>query len=234
MARTLQPHRSNVAYERLRSDVLAGRWLPDDTLSTYGLAEDLGMSRTPVIEALKRLEAEGLIEIIPQVGCRVLRRAHKDITEAFMIRTALESLAAEVAADRITPEELEGLGEILLTAERAIEAQDPVRYEEANREFHLGIVQASGLDHLKRLLMELWTLHRYEMAARRFLGTRMKRSSREHRQILKALKTGDPTAAREAVDRHLRRSGEDYAEFLEAHSADGDAPASPALRSATG
>jgi DNA-binding GntR family transcriptional regulator len=92
MVRSGATNRSDTAYERLRTDIVGGRWLPDTILSTYGLTEELAMSRTPIISALKRLEADGLIEIIPQVGCRVLQREHEEISETFTIRAALEAL----------------------------------------------------------------------------------------------------------------------------------------------
>jgi DNA-binding GntR family transcriptional regulator len=218
MARNGSANRSDVAYERLRADIIAGRWLPDTTLSTYGLAEELGMSRTPIIGALKRLEADALIEIIPQVGCRVLRRAHEEISETFMIRAALEALGAEMAAARITDEELDALDRILQDAEAAAEAGDSDRYEHANREFHTGILEASRFTHMQRILGGLWTLNRYQLAASRFLSTRMHVSSGEHRAILAALKAHDPDAAREAAGSHLRRCSQDYLDFVEDHA----------------
>jgi DNA-binding GntR family transcriptional regulator len=218
MARNGSANRSDVAYERLRADIIAGRWLPDTTLSTYGLAEELGMSRTPIIGALKRLEADALIEIIPQVGCRVLRRAHEEISETFMIRAALEALGAEMAAERITDDELAALDRILDEAEAAADAGDSDRYENANREFHTGILAASRFTHMQRILGGLWTLNRYQLAASRFLSTRMHVSSREHRTILDALKAHDPDAAREAAGSHLRRCSQDYLDFVEDHA----------------
>lgn len=208
-------NRSDVAYHQLRADIIAGRWQPDTTLSTYGLAEELGMSRTPIIGALKRLESDHLIEIIPQVGCRVLRRATEEISETFMIRAALEALAAEAAATRVTDDELASLEAILERAESASDAGDAERYEKANRDFHATILEASRMTQMQRILSGLWTLNRYQLATSRFLGTRMAISSREHREILKALSEHDPAAARQAVDRHLRQCSQDYLIFVE-------------------
>lgn len=211
-------NRSDVAYERLRSDIIAGRWLPDTTLSAYGLAEELGMSRTPIIGALKRLEADALIEIIPQVGCRVLRRAHDEVSETFLIRAALEGLGAEMAATRITDDELDDLERLLEAAEAAADSGDVPRYEKANGDFHAGILTASHLTHMQRILPGLWTLTRYQLGTSRFLGTRMAVSCAEHREVLEALRAHDPDAAREAADRHLRQASRDYLEFVEAHA----------------
>lgn len=208
-------NRSDTAYERLRSDILAGRWLPDTTLSTYGLAEELGMSRTPIINALKRLEAAGLIEVIPQVGCRVLRRADEDISETFMIRASLEGLGAEIAAGRITSRELALLEQVLDEGETAAAAGDAERYERANRAFHAQIIAASRLVHTPRLLSGLWTLNRYQLATSRFLAMRMPVSVREHRLIFEALRAHDAAGARIAVERHLRSCSQDYLDFVQ-------------------
>jgi DNA-binding GntR family transcriptional regulator len=211
-------NRSDTAYESLRSDIVGGRWLPDTILSTYGLTEELGMSRTPIIGALKRLEADGLIEIIPQVGCRVLQREHEEISETFVIRAALEALGAERAAVRITDRELASLEQVLEAAEAAAAAGDAESYEQANQAFHAQILAASRLTHMPRILSGLWTLNRYQLATSRFLGQRMTVSNSEHREILEALKARDAIAARETVQNHLRRCSEDYLAFVQPHA----------------
>lgn len=203
-------NRSDEAYERLRADIMSGRWLPDTTLSTYGLSEELGMSRTPIISALKRLEADGLIEIVPQVGCRVLGRGHEEISETFLIRSALEGLGAETAAERITDAELAALKTTLDEERAAARADDSGRYEPANRAFHAQIAAASRLTHLQRILDSLWTLNRYQLAASRFVAGRMSVSAREHAAVYKALEARDGAAARAAIERHLRRCSDDH------------------------
>lgn len=215
-----------MAYERLRADITAGRWLPDTILSTYGLSEELGMSRTPIIAALKRLEADGLIEIIPQVGCRVLRRAREEISETFMIRAVLEALAAEVAAPRLTERELTSLREVVEAGEAAAAAGDAERYETADRAFHAQLLAASRMADLQRIVTGLWTLTRYELASSRFIGERMPVSAREHRAIFEALEARDSAEARRTTESHLRSCSRDYARFVEAHAkADDEAAA---------
>lgn len=210
-------NRSEVAYERLRAGILSGRWRPGTTLSTYGLAEELEMSRTPVLGALKRLQTDGLLEIVPQVGCRILPRAHEQTSETFMIRAALEAVSAELAAARITDEELASLERVVTAADEAAAADDHDRYEMADRDFHMGILSASHAVHLQRILQGLWTLSRYQLAASRFIGTRMDLSRREHRMILDALRAHDADAARDAMQVHLRKCSMEYLEFVKAN-----------------
>src|SRR4051794_14457792 len=105
-------------------EIVRGRWEPGDTLSTYALADELRISRTPVLEALKRLESEGLIEIIPQVGCRIVGSSPGALQELFTLRAALEGLSAEAAATRIGANELSELEGLLQRLRSAAERDD--------------------------------------------------------------------------------------------------------------
>jgi DNA-binding GntR family transcriptional regulator len=210
VTRTALANRSTSAYEQLRAAILSGRWSPGARLSTYKLADELAMSRTPVIEALKRLEADGLIEIVPQVGCRVLAGANEEIDETFLIRAALEGLACEAAAVTITADELRAIDQTLEASEVAVEVGDAHAYSDANRAFHLQIVRCSGLAHVERMLEGVWTLNRYQLTACGLLGSRLQASMSEHRAMFAALEAHDPVGAREAVDAHLRRCGREY------------------------
>jgi DNA-binding GntR family transcriptional regulator len=186
-------------------------------VSTYSIAEELGMSRTPVISALHRLKADGLIEIIPKVGCRILPRDPAEIAETFMIRASLEGLSAELAARRITDDELVALEQVLLEAEAAVESGDAQRYERANRAFHGEILRISRLTHLGRMLDNLWQINRYQLAAQQFLAERMTVSRAEHRAIFHALAARDPVASEASAKSHLRRCSDDYLTWVDEH-----------------
>lgn len=213
MARNAATHRSSRAYEELRAGILSGRWGPDERLSTYRLADELGMSRTPIIEALKRLEADRLIEIVPQVGCRVLLGRPEEIDEAFVIRASLEGLAAELAAPRITAEQVAALRDLAEQTRTAVDARDVERYTAANRELHRLIVRASATSQLERILEDVWTLHRHHLAGSGFLERGMRDAPPEHHAIVDALEARDPAAARTATERHVRRCLDDYRAF---------------------
>lgn len=205
MGQTEVLNRSGQAYEALRRGIRTGRWAPDERLSTYRLADELGMSRTPVIEALKRLEADGLIEITPQVGCRILTGRREDIEEAFLIRIELEGLAAEHAARNITPAQLDRLAALVEQAGVAAQDHDAERFGTANRALHRRIVEASRLVHLERILEGVWTLQRHQSDSTAFLSAAMQGSEPEHRVLLRALAEGDADGARAAMEAHLRR-----------------------------
>jgi len=98
--------RSEIAYNEIKRRITEGEWEPGQTLSTYRLSEDLHISRTPIIAALKALEQEGLVEIEPQIGCKPKEPNSKTARENFLIRAVLEGLAAELAAENITAAEI--------------------------------------------------------------------------------------------------------------------------------
>jgi DNA-binding GntR family transcriptional regulator len=85
--------RTERAYQYLTEEIVRGRWQAGEIVSTYALAEELQVSRTPILEALRRLEADGLVEIIPQVGCRIVQLTAGAVDEMFAIRAALEGAA---------------------------------------------------------------------------------------------------------------------------------------------
>lgn len=190
--------RADSAYDTLRENLLAGRWPADSLLSTYALAEELGMSRTPVSEALKRLDAEGLVEVVPQVGCRVVERNGDRTLELVRITAVLEGLAAELAADRVTAAELSTLDAILGRAERTV--RDRLAFGAATQEFRDVVVAASGSAHLRRLIPTIGGQEEIVPGS-----VRERRAELVVlREIAAALAARDGVRARSALERHLR------------------------------
>lgn len=194
---------------------MSGRWHPGEVISTYAIAQELGVSRTPIVEAVKRLEGEGALKIVPQVGCVVQGPEPDQVRETFLIRAALEGLAAEFAASKITDSDLEEIEEIVVASEEAGERIDARRYEELNRAFHNRIAHISGIGSLEQTLRTLWQLSSYQVASVPFFEHRFEESVREHRTILKHLRENKAGAARETTEAHLRRCAEEFATFLE-------------------
>lgn len=213
-------NRTGQAYEKLTAEILRGRWQPGDTLSTYALSEELQISRTPITEALKRLEAEGLVEIVPQVGCRVVRPNSAAVTELFAIRGVLEGLAAEAAAKNLSARRLAELDALLDEMDIAIEAGDDVAFGDLNHDFHMAIVDGSDLPRLAQTVRGVWTSLRYQLArlpsSGQPMGESMARSSSEHREIHRALAERAPELARTIAERHTRGCGDRFAARLEA------------------
>ncbi|OUS86554.1 GntR family transcriptional regulator [Rhodococcus sp. NCIMB 12038] len=218
-------NRSGQAYEQLTAEILRGRWQPGDTLSTYALSEELQISRTPISEALKRLESEGLVEIIPQVGCRVVRPSSTAVTELFAIRGVLEGLAAEAAAKAMSAKQLAELGGVLERMEVAIDRADEVAYGDLNYQFHLKIIEGSGMPRLIQTVEGLWSLLRYQLARLPFagdqMGESMAKSRIEHRAIFEALERRGAKRARTLAEQHSRRCGDRFVVYLEGASTRG-------------
>jgi len=148
--------RTDYAYQQIKNWLLNGNLKPGETISSYKLAEVLKLSRTPVISALKRLEQEGYIEVIPQVGCMVRLPTVKEAREKFMIRAVLEGFAAELAAYKRTDKDIEELKAIYEQSIIVAQGSNPVEYAKWNKEFHLKIAQMANMDALMDLLEGFW------------------------------------------------------------------------------
>jgi DNA-binding GntR family transcriptional regulator len=188
-------------------------------MSTYALAEELKISRTPVIQALKRLESEGLVEIIPQVGCRVIRPGAATVAELYALRGALEGLAAEAAARTIDNGRLTNLQRLCDEVEQAAAQDDETTFEDRNYEFHLAIIEASEMPRVAQTAQGVWSLVRYQLARLPYPSEHMQESVPEHQAIVDALKRHAAKRARAAVEHHAARGGERFVELLK-HPAD--------------
>lgn len=191
----------------VRRLILSGQYASGDRLGEVELAATLGVSRTPVREALRLLAAEGLVEVTPNKGARVVAWSPAELEEIFALRAQVEGLAARRAAERITAEALDELEQIALAHAKATAAgpdRDLDRVYELNGLFHGGVVQAaSGGASLSSVVNSLVhsvvlhrTLHTFDDAA-------MERSSRHHLEIVTAMRNRDPEWAECVMRSHL-------------------------------
>ena len=133
----------DLVFEALRDAIIRGILKPGERLMEVQLAEELGVSRTPVREAIRKLELEDLVVMIPRKGAYVSGISLKDIADVFEVRAAVEALAAGLAAERITDEELEELERILVKKAEIIDANDLDRLVEIDISFHESLYHAS-------------------------------------------------------------------------------------------
>ena len=189
------------AYRRLLMEIRAGTLKPGDRLLEADLATRLGISRTPVREAIRQLEADGLVVHVPRVGAAVRGLDPGEVTELYEMRSVLEGTAARLAARAASVVELEELAAI--NAELAAARGDPDRLHELNRQFHAALLDAARNRYLARsvaglqktlLLLGPTTLDREE---------RVRSAVEEHAQVLEALRARDETAAELAMRRHV-------------------------------
>ena len=197
-------------YDYLKSNILSGRFAPGERLAEEHLAEELGVSRTPVREALHKLEQEGLIEPLESRGFRVPHDSPEEIEDLFDIRTVLEGYTLKIICERITDEQIEKLEEMIDKAEDALRRKRIDEVFQWNTQFHdtlHSLVADKRRFHSLIVNMRKYVL-RYRKDTLQNLGAG-KRAINGHRQILLALKLKDPELCERVMRIHIRQSKED-------------------------
>ncbi|WP_294157074.1 GntR family transcriptional regulator [uncultured Selenomonas sp.] len=200
-----QPLRE-VVCESLRDAIRKGILKPGERLMEIQLAEELGVSRTPVREAIRKLELEGYVIMMPRRGTYVASMSIRDINEIFEIRTALESLSNGLAAERITAEELESLQRLLVQIGGYVEDGDMENIVKTDIEFHDLLYHAARNSRLVGIISNLRDqLTRFRTLSMSYPG-RLEVTQEEHREIVEAISEGDVKRARKAAERHMEMS----------------------------
>jgi DNA-binding GntR family transcriptional regulator len=195
-----------LVFESLREAIISGLLKPGERMMEIQLAEEMGVSRTPVREAIRKLELEGLVVMIPRKGAYVAGLSLKDIADVFEIRGALEGLAAELAAERITDNELEEMERYLVIISEEIEAGDLSRVVETDTDFHSLIYKASRNNRLVQIISNLREqIQRFRTTSLANPG-RMKNALEEHRKIVEAISTRDGELARKIAHEHIENA----------------------------
>ena len=145
----------DVVFNTLRQAILIGELKPGERLMELHLADRLGVSRTPVREAIRRLELEGLVTMIPRKGAEVARITEKSMSDVLEVRRTLDALCAELACDRITPESLAALKKACDHFEQCIGTHDAKKIAEADVSLHDIIVEATGNQRLIQMVHNL-------------------------------------------------------------------------------
>lgn len=195
------------AYIEIRDRIKKGIWGPGYRLVERTVAEELGVSRTPVRAAFERLFSEGLVELVPNRGAVVVNLSTEDAIEILQMREALEVLACRLAVPRLTDKDLERLKGILVEMKKAVHDNDLFRYSDLNGAFHRIIVDASGSRRLAETLDLLKTQTVRHRLTSLLTPGRARSSLAEHEAILRGLtrsrKTGTSRYAEEAMRRHI-------------------------------
>ncbi len=200
-----QPLRE-VVCETLRDAIRKGVLAPGERLMEIQLAEELGVSRTPVREAIRKLELEGYVIMMPRRGTYVANLSIRDVNEVFEIRTSLDSLASGLAAERITDEELEHLQRLLVSIGEYIEEGDMDKIVETDMEFHDLLYQASRNSRLVGIIFNLREqLTRFRSTSMSYPG-RLKATHEEHCRIVEAIAKGDVKEAQAASEYHMEQA----------------------------
>jgi DNA-binding GntR family transcriptional regulator len=204
------------AYDAVRARILDNEWPPGHRVLEQELALGLGMSRTPVREALIRLQNEGLIEVVPRHGMRVLPLSPTDMRDIYQILTSLEATAAALAASRRPARaEIEPLERASRDMNAALRRDDLRSWAEADERFHRHLIELSGNRLLVAVVENVWDrAHRARMFTLQ-LRPKPTQSTREHQAVVRAIRRGDADAARELHREHRERGGRELLELLE-------------------
>lgn len=204
---------SGKVFHSIREDILAGKYKSSEELKENTLASELGVSRTPVREALRQLELEGLVRIIPNRGAFVEGITQKDIKDIYEIRSRLEGLCAGWAAEHITAEQIAALEETGYLTKFHAEKGNYAQCLELDNRFHEILYEACGSKMLKH---ELSAFHHYVERVRKItlsMPERVLKSNEEHNKIVEALKQHDGRLAEELATSHIRNTIENMDHF---------------------
>ncbi len=206
------------AYLRLKEEIRSNDMPPGFQAPEPEIAARLGMSRTPVREALIRLEAEGLVELIPRRGARVLPIRTEDMKEIYEILTALEPDAAAALAERKpSPEDLQPLIQATDEMEQALKDEDLDAWAAADDRFHIHLLELHGNGRLQAFVGALYDqAHRARIVTLRLRALPVK-STQEHREILERLAAGDADGTRKIFRQHRERAAKELLTLLDSY-----------------
>ncbi len=207
-------------FEVLHKQIIAGKYAPGDWLRQEDIASQMGVSMTPVREALDLLVAAGLAERVPYRGVRVREMSTKDIVEAYGLRLILEAVIAREAAKCITPQQLTGLEAMLGEMKQHETLDEMSNARRLSREFHSAVAEASGNVLLIKLYGVVanafpdWLLYEALFRKPELLADSMAATDKEHKAIVDALKRRDADLAAQKSIEHLLESGKWLEEYL--------------------
>lgn len=200
-------------YDALHRQIIAGKYGPGDWLRQEDIASQMGVSMTPVREALDLLVAKGIAERVPYRGVRVREMSHKEVVEAYGLRLLLEALIAREASKNITEEQIARIKSIMEEMDKQVNLNDMPQERQLSREFHSAIADASG----NSLLIQLYTIVSnafpdwllYEALYRKpeLVSDSVTQTHNEHAAILEALKKGETDLAVQVSLEHVMESG---------------------------
>ncbi len=207
-------------FQILHQKIVAGKIAPGEWLRQEEISNQLGVSQTPVREALDLLVSAGLAERIPYRGVRVIQLTTEEIVDAYIMRLILESTAGRLAAHNITSEQIRDINEIIEQTRGLVTLEDMSTQRQLNKKFHMAIVFASGNTLLTRLyeaasnLFPDWMLYEYMFRHPELLQSSLRREYQEHKAIADAITQHDADQAAQKIVDHIRNLGNEFESFL--------------------
>lgn len=194
---------SERAYRVIKASILNNRLKPREILSEEMLAKQLGISRTPVREALKKLAFERLVILNPGKNAVVADISEEDMRNVFIIRIALEPVAARLAAENITWKQINKLEEMLKGQDEALQSEDYELYLQKDYEFHTSVARYTNNEQLYDIIVSISTQVQRFLILSQTLQKSSPDALKEHKEVLIAIKNHDPKEAEEMMKRHV-------------------------------
>jgi DNA-binding GntR family transcriptional regulator len=208
---------NEVVYAELRRQILWGEIVAGSTLSVRRLSEQFRVSPMPVRDAIRRLEAEELVEVTPRSSTRVSLVSPEAVREIAEVRSRLEALAARLAVPNLRAADIRRLRELLRTMQGAATRNDPEAWHQANAEFHRVVIHQSGNRLLIRMTDGLWDRSIRHFSARVLSQAHFRRlRHKEHQRIVQAIVNRDPDEVEQVWREHVYQSGLETVDYLRA------------------
>ena len=209
----------DVVFNTLRHAILKGELEPGERLMEIALAQKLGVSRTPIREAIRKLELEGLVVMVPRKGAEVADITEKDLRDVLEVRTALEELSIELAMKNMNDGDYKQLREANELFAKDSEGDDLIKIAEADVAFHEIIYMATGNKRLIQMINNLREqMYRYRLEYIKDKSTHA-RLVEEHNKIIDAMKKNDITAAKAAIKLHVENQEENILKSIKVKKA---------------
>jgi DNA-binding GntR family transcriptional regulator len=203
-SKSYEPMASVVA-RRVREAILDGRLKPGERIRQEDIARRLGTSRIPVREALRQLETEGLVSLVPHSGARVASMDYERFAELYQLREVVEPMAIAESASRLSDAQIAHLAELVQIVEQSTD--DPLHWLEADRRLHLESYAAAPLPRVLSMIEGFWNqTQQYRRAYLYTVQPQIEIVTAEHRLILEALERRDPEDAASLQRLHIRRT----------------------------
>ena len=191
-------------FNTLREKILKGVYKPGERLMEIHLADQLGVSRTPIREAIRMLELEGLVKMVPRKGAQVAKISKEDLQDVLEVRKALDTLSVKLACERITEDEIKLLNNAERDFEKALASKDVREIAEADVAFHDVIHAATKNGRLKSMISNLAErIYRYRFEYIKQQSDGGKTLMLEHREIMRCIESRDVESAVKATEIHI-------------------------------
>lgn len=191
--------KTEIVYDFLKQNILEGHYLPKDKIVISDISKQLNVSDIPIREAIERLQVEGYVDFKPHIGARVIKIDKDEFIQLAMVRGELEALAARIAVDHLSKENIAELKKINKEGDNLIKNKKFKELMELNKKFHFKIYNSIPHKFILKMISDLWD--RAMMLPNMFVYSinRCKQSQIKHKLILEALKKGDGTTASEII-----------------------------------